>query len=62
MKNLKSPTDIRVSFTRKYKIKQEKPLVTTSTTIRITLDLPAPTINKKKRVYQHSGASEKGLH
>lgn len=49
VKNSRSPTDIRESSTRKYKTKQEKPLVITSTTVRVTLDLPAPTIGKKKR-------------
>lgn len=53
VKNSKSPTDIRASFARKYKIKQEKPLVTTSTTVRIALDLPTPTISKTQGVSAH---------
>lgn len=44
---IQSPTDIRASFTRKYKIKQEKPLVTTNATIRITR--PASTYNWKNK-------------
>lgn len=45
VKNSRSPTDFRASFTRKYKTKQEKP----SVTIRVTPHLPAATISKKKR-------------
>jgi len=53
VKIAESLKELRAPFARKYKTEQKSFLVTTSTTVRTALDLPAPTIHKKTGVSAH---------